>query len=146
MLSAINRLLVQLDRAPLPSDGSRRLVQAEALTALFFSMYSTDLWPTLRSGLSQALDGDGSTLQLLAQLANDQTGPNTFGSNITSAFYAIGCWDYPPTPGIKGLRSAASEWSTNARVPQMAVAMSWGNAPCSTWSVSYTHLTLPTKA
>ena len=133
VLSAINRLLVQLDRAPLPSDGSRRLVQAEALTALFFSMYSTDLWPTLRSGLSQALDGDGSTLQLLAQLANDQTGPNTFGSNITSAFYAIGCWDYPPTPGIKGLRQAASEWSANARVPEMAVAMSWGNAPCSTW-------------
>ena len=58
VLSAINRLLVQLDRAPLPSDGSRRLVQAEALTALFFSMYSTDLWPTLRSGLRQALDGE----------------------------------------------------------------------------------------
>ncbi|MCH9679610.1 MAG: alpha/beta hydrolase, partial [Actinomycetia bacterium] len=47
VLSAINRLLVQLDQSPLSSDGSRRLVQAEALTAVFFSMYSTDLWPTL---------------------------------------------------------------------------------------------------
>lgn len=133
VLANINQLLRSLDRASLPTDGSRRLVQSEAITALFFSMYSPDLWPTLRSGLKQAKGGDGTTLQLLAQLANDQTGPNTYGSNIASAFYAIGCWDYPKTPGIAGLAKAATTWSKGARVPEMAEAMSWGNAPCSTW-------------
>ena len=133
VLAAINSLLRSLDRSPMRTDGSRRLVQAEALTALFFSMYSTDLWPTLRTGLRQAAGGDGTTLQLLAQLANDQIGPNRYGSNIASAFYAIGCWDYPAPPGEAGLRAAAGEWARGAVVPQMAQAMSWGNAPCSSW-------------
>ena len=133
VLSFINSLLRTLDSSSLPTDGSRDLVQAEALTALFFSMYSTDLWPTLRSGLRQAKNGNGTTLQLLAQLANDQVGPDRYGSNIASAFYAIGCWDYPPTPGEAGLRSAAANWSRGALVPEMGRAMSWENAPCSTW-------------
>lgn len=133
VIARINSLLRDLDRAPMRTDGNRRLVQAEALTALFFSMYSTDLWPTLRTGLRQAMNNDGTTLQLLAQLANDQIGPNRYGSNIASAFYAIGCWDYPAPPGENGLRVAAREWSSAAAVPQMAQAMSWGNAPCSTW-------------
>lgn len=133
VLRNINDLLTGLERSPLRTDGTRRLVQAEAITALFFSMYSTDLWSTLRVGLREADKGDGTTLQLLAQLANDQTGPNTYGSNIASAFYAIGCLDYPATPGIAGLRAAAKKWSRGAAIPQMAEAMSWGNAPCSQW-------------
>lgn len=133
VITTINRLLETLDRTTMPTDGSRRLVQSEALTALFFAMYSTDLWPTLRAGLRQAATGDGTTLQLLAQLANDQTGPNRYGSNIASAFYAIGCWDYPAPPGPIGLAAAARTWSQGTAVPEMARAMSWGNAPCSSW-------------
>ena len=117
----------------MPTSGSRRLVQSEAITALFFAMYSTDLWPALRRGLVEAHRDDGSSLQSLAQLANDQIGPNRYGSNIASAFYAIGCWDYPATPGIPGLKKAAKQWSTQVAVPEMGRAMSWGNAPCSTW-------------
>ena len=133
VLTQINSVVRSLDRTPMRTDGSRRLVQAEALTALFFSMYSTDLWPTLRTGLRQAMKGDGTTLQLLAQLANDQIGPNRYGSNIASAFYAIGCWDYPAPPSASGLQAAARQWSRDASVPEMARAMSWGNAPCSSW-------------
>jgi pimeloyl-ACP methyl ester carboxylesterase len=133
VLDRINGLLRELDDSSLRTDGSRRLVQSEALTALFFSMYSTDLWPTLRTGLRQAVAGDGTTLQLLAQLANNQVGPNRYSSNIASAFYAIGCWDYPAPPDAAGLRAAAAEWSRGVAVPEMGSAMSWGNAPCSQW-------------
>jgi len=146
VIREINALLRQLDRKTLPTDSSRRLVQSEAITALFFAMYSTDLWSTLRSGLTQAKKGDGTTLQLLAQLANDQTGPNSYGSNIASAFYAIGCWDYPATPGAAGLRSAAKKWSQGARVPEMARAMSWGNAPCSSWFGHSTEARAPVQS
>jgi hypothetical protein len=69
----------------------------------------------------------------LADYSNDRSGPNSYGSNMTSAFYAIGCWDGPATPDAAGLRSAAAVWSRYARVPEMAKAMSWGNAPCSEW-------------
>ncbi len=133
VIREINAILRKLDRRSLPTDGSRRLVQGEAITALFFSMYSPSLWQTLRVGLIEAARGDGTTLQILAQLANDQTGPNQYGTNIASAFYAIGCWDYPATPGIPGLRAAATEFARDAAVPELGRAMSWGNAPCSQW-------------
>jgi pimeloyl-ACP methyl ester carboxylesterase len=133
VIREINTILRQLDRRSLPTDGSRRLVQGEAITAVFFSMYSTSLWSTLRAGLADAADGDGTTLQILAQLANDQIGPNEYGTNIASAFYAIGCWDYPATPGLSGLRAAAGDFSRGVAVPELGRAMSWGNAPCSRW-------------
>lgn len=143
VLDAVNGLLSELERSPMRTDGSRRLVQAEALTALIFSMYSTDLWPTLRMGIRQANRGDGTTLQLLAQLAKDQTGPNRYGSNIASAFYAIGCWDYPATPGQAGLIAAASRWSEGVAIPEIGRAMAWGNAPCSSW---FEHSDIPPAA
>lgn len=133
VIARINGLLATLDRAPLPATSGPPLVQAEAITALFFSMYSTDLWPVLEDALAAAYRGDGAELAAIADVASDKTGPNTYGSNINSAFLAIGCWDYPAPPGRAGLAAAARNWSSGASVPELAKAIAWGNAPCSTW-------------
>lgn len=129
----VNDLLARLDRSPLPTGRRTPLNQAQALTAIFFSMYSPDSWPSLRSALQDARKGNGDALQYLADLASDKIGPDRYASNQNSAFYAISCWDFPATPGIDGLRSAATAWSAKAAVPELARSMSWGNAPCSTW-------------
>lgn len=129
----INSLLARLDARPMATDSRERLTQAYAMTAIFLSMYSTSFWPSLRQALGEAKKGNGTGLMTLADYSNDRTGPNSYGSNMTSAFYAIGCWDGPATPNAAGLRAAAAEWSRYARVPEMAQAMSWGNAPCSEW-------------
>jgi pimeloyl-ACP methyl ester carboxylesterase len=133
VLTGINALLARLDRTPMPTHMGAPLVKAEALSAIFYAMYSPDLWPLLRQGLRQARNGDGLGLQQLADYASDRTGPTTYSSNMASAFPAISCWDTPPSPGIDGLRAAAAAWSKGAAVPDMAKAMSWGNAPCSQW-------------
>jgi len=129
----VNGLLRRLDRSPLPTDQGTTLNQAQAITAIFFAMYSTDTWPSLRAGLADAAAGDGSGLQFLADYATDRTGPNRYGSNMNSAFYAISCWDFPAAPDRAGLQAAARRWSATAAVPELARAMSWGNAPCTTW-------------
>jgi len=129
----VNRLLQRLDRNPLPTDQVAPLNQAQAITAIFFSMYSADTWPSLRAGLADAAAGDGSGLQFLADYAADRVGPNRYGSNQNSAFYAISCWDFPAPPDRAGLQAAARAWSADAAVPELARAMSWGNAPCTTW-------------
>ena len=131
--SWVNRLLARLDQTTLPAGGGLPLNQAQALTAIFFSLYSTDTWPSLRAALADAGRGDGSGLQFLADYAADRIGPNRYGSNQNSAFYAISCWDFPAPPGQEGLRAAAKAWSLKAPVPELARSMSWGNAPCSTW-------------
>jgi pimeloyl-ACP methyl ester carboxylesterase len=133
VLAGINRLLARLDRHPLPTHVGPPLVQSEALTAIFQAMYSPQIWPALRRALTQARRGDGLALQGLANFATDRTGPNTYGSNMASAFPAISCWDSAPAPGAAGLRASAAAWSRSARVPEMARAIAWGNAACSAW-------------
>ena len=133
VLDGISRLLADLDARPLPARSGRTLVQSEGLTAAFYAMYSPSLWPLLRTGLAQARRGNGTGLLALNDLATDRTGPNTYGSNMASAFPAIVCWDGPPTPGPAGLADAARRWSRTTRVPAMAQALAWGNAPCSVW-------------
>jgi len=133
VITTINTVLARIDRSPLRTDRGALLVQAEAITALFFSMYSTDLWPLLEDALESARRGDGTGLAELSALASDRVGPNSYGSNINSAFYAIGCWDSPAPPGRDGLATAARRWARDAVIPDLARAMSWGNAPCSTW-------------
>lgn len=133
VLRGITALLAQIDRRPLPTGGSRDLVEGEAITALFTAMYSPTSWSSLRYALRLAKRGDGSGLQWLADTAADRTGPNSFGTNMASAFPAIACWDTPASPDLAGLRAAADRWSRGAKVPALARAMSWSNAPCSQW-------------
>ena len=133
VLAGINSLLARLDQHPMRTDKLETLTQSQALGALFWGMYSPDYWPNLRDALSEAKRGNGTYLLMLADLGSDRTGPNTYGSNQNSAFYAISCWDSPAAPDSAGLASAASTWSTKAPVPEMAKALAWGNAPCSTW-------------
>jgi pimeloyl-ACP methyl ester carboxylesterase len=143
VLAGVNRLFARLDVRPMPAAKGRVLRQADAMTAAFTAMYSTQLWPWLRAGLAQATRNNGSELLALADYANERTGPNTYANNMASAFYAIGCWDQPASPGIDGLRAAARLWSRNAPVPEMASAMSWGNAPCSEWFGHTTRVPAP---
>ena len=133
VLGSINQLLRTLDKRPLPVNAGPKLVRAEAITAVFFGMYSPDLWNPLTQALIQARRGDGTSLAQLAAAATDRIGPNTYASNLNSAFLAINCWDLPATPDQQGLAASARTWSNGAAVPALAQAMSWLNAPCSTW-------------
>ena len=133
VVGSINTLLARLDNHPMATMGSRRLVQAEALNALIYAMYTPFLWPDLRSALAAATLGNGTPLQRMAAAANDQTGPDTYASNGASAFPAIGCWDQPAPPGPDGLRAASRTWAAHAKVPEIARALAWGNASCALW-------------
>ena len=133
VISNINRLLASLNQHTLPSTGYEPLNQAQAITAIFLSMYSPSFWAPLRLALAAANKGSGTDLQKLADLASDRDGKNHYASNQNSAFLAISCIDAPATPGRLGLLAAANSWSRSAPVPEMARAIAWGNAPCSTW-------------
>ena len=133
VLAGINALLARLDRHPMPTHAGTPLLQSQAVAAIFGSLYSKDAWPALQSALHTAVHNDGTDLQQIAYAESDRTGPTSFASNFTSAFYAIACWDDPATPNAAGLAKAASSWAKGAAVPELARAMSWGNAPCSVW-------------
>jgi len=145
VLAGINALLDKLETTTMPAGGKRRLNQSSALTGITYSMYAKQLWPWLRTALRRANVNDGSGLLILADMANDRTGPNTYAGNMTSAFYAIGCWDEPATPGPAGLAAAARILSRNAPVPKVAQAIVWSTAPCSVWFGHTTRVPAPVK-
>ena len=133
VLRGINAILAKVDRRPLPTESGRDLVQAEALGALFYTMYSPALWPTLRQALGQAKAATASACSPSPTTprsapARTRTPPTWPPPSPRSP-----AGTRPPAPGINGLRAAAAAWSRGARVPDMARAMSWGNAPCAQW-------------
>lgn len=132
-IQRMNTLLQKLDQHPLHTSSDYRLVQSEAQNAILYSMYSPRLWAPLNRALRLAIDGNGTELQRISYDANDQITPTKFGTNLLSAFYAINCWDLPPSPDASGLNNLAREWARGAMVPELAKTMSWGNAPCSQW-------------
>lgn len=133
VIEGINRLLASLDAKPMPGGSMGRLDEAQALAAIFHSLYSRGTWPMLRTGLAQTRKNSGAALQWLADESWGRTGPTRYATNANSAFYAISCWDFPAAPNASGLATAALAWSRSARVPAMAAASAWGNAPCSSW-------------
>jgi pimeloyl-ACP methyl ester carboxylesterase len=133
VLESINGLLKRLESRPLPAAGGTTLVQSQAITAIFTALYSPGTWPVLVTALAQARRGDGTGLQRLAYLGNDQVGPERFASNLNFAFIATSCLDSPAPPGRVGLASAARQWSRGAAVPELSRALAWSNAPCTTW-------------
>ncbi len=137
VLKGINTFVEQVDTTPVPTgkSGQRRgpLNQAQALNAIFASLYSTASWPDLRIALGKAVRGDGSGLQQLADEAVDRVGPNSYSSNAQEAFLAIACWDAPAAPDRRTMAQLAQRWSRNSPTPEIAKALAWGLAPCTNW-------------
>lgn len=133
VLNSINQLLATLDHRPIPTKQTRPLVQSQALTGIITALYSPSTWPMLRRALVDARSGDGTRLQILGEIGNDQIGPEKFASNIFSAFIATTCLDSPAAPGRVGLARAAREWSRDTAVPEISRLLAWSNAPCTRW-------------
>lgn len=133
VIAYVNRMLTSLDANPMPAGRMGPLNEAQGLAAIFDALYSPGNWAMLRNGLRESARGSGAALQEMANGAWNRIGPNRYASNVNSAFYAISCWDFPPTPDAAGLRAAARAWAQGAAVPAMARASAWGNAPCTNW-------------
>lgn len=146
-LKSVNSFLLGLDDSPMPARTGQPLLQPQAINAVFGSLYATWQWPTLRAAFADALKrGDGTALQTIAFNSAGRTSSGHFTSNVNSAFLAIGCTDTVAPPKRKGLAKAAKQWAKGVKVPEMARAMSWGNAPCSYWPTSASSPTAPITA
>lgn len=94
--AAVAGLMESLLAQPIDSgDPERPLTQSLAETGVQAALYGEDNWPFLTTGLSEALEGDGETLLLLADFYADRDTDGTYSSNLMEAFYAISCLDDP---------------------------------------------------
>ena len=93
-MTDLGALLASADRTPL-ANGDGRLMGADSMmTGIIAALYSQDSWSYLTQGLEEALQGDPTTMFLLADFYNGREG-GTYIDNSSEAFRAYNCMDYP---------------------------------------------------
>ena len=96
------------------------------------ALYSTYYWPDLRTGLANALAGDGTVLVELANLLFERN-PNGTYSNLADADTAISCLDRPWPRSLAAWQSAAV--AAGRAAPLFGVSFVWGSLACAYWPV-----------
>lgn len=92
--ATIQGLLASIDADPLPAGGGRELTSGNAFYGIITPLYVRDYWYLLTNGLKSALDGDGTTLMLLADAyASRDPAGSGFLDNTMEANVAINCLD-----------------------------------------------------
>ena len=130
----LTNFLKSVEAEPLKtSDPDRDLNVNQAYTAIVGSLYSTDIYPQLTLGISQAFKGDGTTLLFLADYFNSRGGDGVYWDNSSDAFMAINALDYEPV-------GTQEEWQAQAddlaeRFPVLAADFGLASAGLSAWPV-----------
>lgn len=128
-MADLGALLASADRTPL-QNGDGRLMGADSMmTGIIAALYSQDSWGALTQGLDEALQGDPTTMFLLADFYNGRE-DGAYIDNSSEAFRAYNCMDYPVED------DPAAEAATKAKIAKGAptIAPYWdGPDSCSVW-------------
>jgi pimeloyl-ACP methyl ester carboxylesterase len=98
--AAFRQVRTQLRKAPIPTDDpSRELTSGAFQLGVGQALYVTSFWPMLAKGLRDAVRGDGTTMQALADQYLGREPDGSYG-NQTDAYFAVSCldWDWPARP------------------------------------------------
>lgn len=94
-LDTIAGILADLDQEPLPTLDDRELTAGTGFLGVITPLYNRDYWYLLDQGLETAMEGDGTTLQLLADAYASRNPDGSYADNSTEAILAINCLDDP---------------------------------------------------
>ncbi len=134
--SYIDTFLKGLDKHPLATGQSRRLVESLGTTGLMEAMYSKELWPVLRQALTAANQGDGSQLLALSDQYYERGADGTY-SNLMAANAAVNCLDLPPAAATPAQVKAAMPAFRKAS-PHFGADFAWMSLSCASWPVKNT--------
>jgi pimeloyl-ACP methyl ester carboxylesterase len=127
-LTRITQFLDDVDRRPLPTGDDRMLEVGNAFYGIVLPLYARDYWFLLSQALTQAFDGDGSTLMQLSDLYASRNSDGSYDNNSSEAIYAINCLDdpYAITPAQVPAQLPAYEKAS----PTFGDVFAWGLVGC----------------
>ncbi|MDN3026603.1 alpha/beta fold hydrolase [Streptomyces sp. S.PB5] len=129
----IAKLLKDLDSAPIPGLGLRKLTQTAATSGIVQSLYSQDFWEYLTEGLDQAYDGDGRVLMVLADSMNGRNEDGEY-SNVGAANIAVNCADDKPRYTESYVQRKLPEFRSAS--PVFGDYLAWQMISCTDWAVA----------
>lgn len=113
--------------------GNRKLSYTDATTGAIQALYSDQLWPLLDLGLTQLIEGDGSTLMTLADVYYQRGEGGYSGSE--DAFLAVRCVDDPPVTDPARVREADRRYREAAPFLDDGRGPSPARDACAFWPV-----------
>jgi pimeloyl-ACP methyl ester carboxylesterase len=126
-MQTISDLLDQIEAEPLPTSQGRELTIGTAFYGIVAPLYNRDNWTLLSQGLGQAMDGNGSTLLLLADFYASREG-DTYADNSAESIQAINCLDDPYA--IDPSEVPAQYADFEAESPTFGRVFAWGLVGC----------------
>jgi pimeloyl-ACP methyl ester carboxylesterase len=127
---AFDRLLTQLDTAPLPGGGNRTLTASKVITGVANALFNRAAWPALATALAAAAAGDGGPLLGSFDYYAERR-PDGSYDNISSAGVAVNCADYRWPRGNAGYDALVT--SIGRESPRFGQAFVWEALPCAFW-------------
>jgi pimeloyl-ACP methyl ester carboxylesterase len=130
----LHALIVRANSVPLTSRlGNGQVANgAMLLNGVASALYSRAFWPELKTGLADAVQGDGSMLLQLADLLLERN-PDGSYSNLVDADTAISCLDRPFPRSLAPWQAGARQAAQAA--PLFGAPIVWGNLTCAYWPV-----------
>jgi len=92
-IQVVADFLQERETTTLPTQLDRELSLQATLAGIIAALYSQDSWIYLTQAFTEALDGDGTTMLLLADFYNDRDVVSGYTSNLNEANLAISCAD-----------------------------------------------------
>ncbi|WP_434995951.1 alpha/beta hydrolase [Arthrobacter sp. Ld5] len=127
----VQDLFAAVEREPMTADDGRRVPISTFVQGFILPLYDNGNWPTLTQAVSDALQGDVSTMLYLADLAAEREPDGTYAGNSTAAFLSVNCLDYPMTSDPAQMR--ADEQELVAASPTFGRFLAFGGVTCDAW-------------
>lgn len=129
---AFDRLMTELDAAPLPAAGGRTVNASQAVSGIATALFSRSSWSTIAGALADAEQGDGAALLQLFD-RYPQRAPDGTYANLAEANNAINCLDYDWPRGDAGYDALVAD--IRADSPRFGQAFLREFLPCAYWPV-----------
>jgi pimeloyl-ACP methyl ester carboxylesterase len=132
---ALLDFFAEVDAEPIASgDPDRPLTESLANTGVASALYSEDMWPMLRTALTDAMEsGDGAGMLDLADMYNEREPNGTYGTTMF-AFPAISCLDSPAgNADADAVRATIASFEEAS--PTFGRDFAWATLLCAAWPV-----------
>ncbi|WP_394251420.1 alpha/beta hydrolase [Arthrobacter pityocampae] len=127
----IQDLFAAVGREPMTADDGRVVPVSTFVQGFILPLYDNGNWPSLTQAVSDALEGDASSMLYLADLSAERGPDGTYAGNSTAAFLAVNCLDYPMTSDPDQMR--ADEQELVAASPTFGRFLAFGGVTCAAW-------------
>ncbi len=128
----IKALLGELDAKPVRAPNGRVVTEGLANFGIIVPLYVKTYWPLLTAALTQAFQGNVSTL---LQLSDQYTsrGPSSYTDNSMAALYAVNCLDHDDGVPADEIESKIPEFEKAS--PTFGRIFAYGLSSCDSWPV-----------